>query len=71
MHVEGVEWKAHYVVIAAFDAGDADAADPFLDAVGPGFVQRVEIMDVEVNFPVGKGVEGDVGCFGEGVFVDF
>ena len=65
MGVEGCEGEAHDVVVAAVDAGDANHADPFLDAVGTGFVEGTVGVDIMDDFVVGQFAEIDIGTFGE------
>ena len=65
MGVEGCEGEAHDVVVAAVDAGDANHADPFLDAVGSGFVEGTVGVDIMDDFVVGQFAEIDIGTFGE------
>ena len=64
--VEGVEGEAHDVVVAAVDAADAYAANPFLDAVGAGFVEGAVAVDVTRDGFWRESVEGDEGGFGKG-----
>ena len=42
--VDQVDGEADDVEEGAFDVGDADVADPFLDAVGAGFVVGVVMV---------------------------
>lgn len=61
--VDALDGEAHDVVVGALDAGYADVAYPFLDAVGSGFVHWVELSDVMPDFFVGESLEGYVGAY--------
>lgn len=56
--------ETHNGVEGALDFGNADVADPFLDAVGAGFVEGLVILYVIVDFGVGEGSEGYLGGIG-------
>ena len=65
--VESLGRKAHHVVERAVQSGDANVADPFLDSVGSGLVERLEVVDVVVYLTVGQILEIDIGSYGEGL----
>ena len=50
MFIKGLDWKAHYIKERAFNTVNANVANPFLDAVSPGFVVRTVMIQVVVNF---------------------
>ena len=64
---ESGEGEAHNIVVAAFDARDADHAYPLLDAVGAGLVEGTVGVDIMGDFVVGKVAEEDVGLLSEGM----
>ena len=59
---EGGGGEAHDVVVGAFDAGDGGGADPFLDAVGAGFVVGLVAVYVVGDVRVGQFGEMHQGC---------
>ena len=63
--VDPLDGESDDVVVGAVDAGDAGIADPFLDAVGAGFVEGFERVDVVGNLFVSEIFEPDVGGDGE------
>ena len=65
MGPEGGGGEAHHVVVGAFDAGDGGGADPFLDAVGAGFVVGLVAVYIIGDVGVGQFGEVDQGTIGE------
>ena len=62
--VDSLDGEAHDVVVGAADAGDADVAYPFLNAVGAGFVEGLILTDIVGYLFIGEFLEGDVGADG-------
>jgi len=62
-----VEGKPHHVVVVAVDGFYTNITNPFLDAVGPGLVERAEMLYIEFYFGRSQAVEfnlcGFLECF--------
>ena len=54
MEIEGMEREPHHIVVITHNARHADVADPFLNAVGSGFVEWAEGIHIVVDFPIGE-----------------
>ena len=62
MLINEVNGEAHDVEVGAGHAGTSDVTNPFLHAVGAGFVEGTVFGDIMIDLGVGKVGEGDVGA---------
>ncbi len=62
---EGSGGEAHHVVVGAINAGDGSGADPFLDAVGTGFVVGLVAVHIISDVCVRQFGEVHQGTVGE------
>lgn len=57
MPVKTMQRQTHHIVIVTAYAFHSDIPYPFLDAVGPGLVERAEMLYIEFYFGRSQAVE--------------
>ena len=62
MLIDEMDGEAHDVEVRALHPRTGYIPDPFLDAIGTGFVEGPVFLYVIVNLFVGEFCEGDIGA---------
>ncbi len=56
-----MDGQAHYIKVGADNFFNGNHADKILCAIGPGFVVRLVVVNIKINFLRGKFSEGNLG----------